>query len=97
MRVTPRLLRRLAVWVVSAPAIAAFLGQVGIWLIPGCNPNPYSLGECMVAGVNVAGALLGVVLGGLVLSVALFFIGAVPLFLAAWFLSVWLRRRHHAV
>jgi len=65
------------------------LAQGLIWVIPGCNPNPYALGVCAVGPYNVAPALMIAGIGGGYIAV-LSLLVSVPLLLLAWFLS---RRR----
>jgi hypothetical protein len=44
------------------PALAS---QVAILAIPGCNPNPYALGRCLIGSANLAAPLMLGLLGGL--------------------------------
>jgi hypothetical protein len=92
MKVSPRLLRKLAFWAVALPAGVALLTQLAIWSIPGCNPNPYALGECMVGRANVAVPLLLVGLGGVYISLALLTVVALPLLVLSWVLDARSRR-----
>ncbi|OYT87532.1 MAG: hypothetical protein CFE46_10245 [Burkholderiales bacterium PBB6] len=92
MKAGPKLLRRVAFWIVALPACGALLAQLAIWAIPGCNPNPYALGECTVGGANLAGQLLLVGLGGVYISAALAFLVALPLLVISWVIGARLRR-----
>lgn len=97
MKLSPRVLRKLAFWAVALPASAALLGHLAIWSISGCNPNPYGLGECMVGTANVAVPLLLVSLGGVYVSLALLIVGALPLLVLSWVLGArWQRAAQHA-
>lgn len=49
-------------------------------MIPDCNPNPYSVQGCMVAGVSLASALVLGQLGGTYIAIALGLIVSLPLF-----------------
>jgi hypothetical protein len=93
MKITPRLLRRIAAITVVVPGCAAFLAQAIIWLIPNCNPNPYALGECMVGSSNLAAPLLVVALGGFGLALLLFVFFAAPLLVVSFGLSIWQKQR----
>lgn len=84
MKISPRVLRKLAFWAVALPVCAALLAQLEIWSIPGCIPNPYGPGECMVGRVNFAAPLLLVSLGGFYISFALLIVVALPLLVLSW-------------
>lgn len=86
------LLRRVAFWTVALPACGALLAQLAIWAIPGCNPNPYGLGECLVGGANLAVPLLFASLGGAYISAALAFLVALPLLVISWVIGSRVRR-----
>jgi len=93
VRFSPQRLRGLAVWLFVIPSAVALAAQLVIWCIPGCNPNPYALGECLVGAVNVAQPLLILLLGGAFAAAILGVLVAVPMFLLADGLSAWLKRR----
>lgn len=93
MKIAPRVLRRVAAFVVAIPAGVALLAQVVIWLTPGCRSNPYALGECIVAGANLAAPLLLAVLGGIYVATGLLVFITVPLLVASWILEARRRRK----
>jgi hypothetical protein len=79
----------------ALPGVTALSAQVAIWLIPGCNPNPYAIRECMVAGVNFATPLLFALLGGgyiFLLLFAVFVCIGIPAAVIAWLFD---RRRRN--
>lgn len=84
-----RTLRKTAATVVAVPAGLGLLAQMTIWLIPGCNPNPYALGECVVGGSNLATPLLVIALGGFGLAFLVFVFVAVPLLVVSFGFSSW--------
>lgn len=78
--------------VLLIPAAVALFAQALIWVIPGCNPNPYALGECMLAGFNIAGPLVIVGTGAFAIAVVVAVCVSLPLFFASVLLGH-LRRR----
>lgn len=66
---SPRTLTVAAAAPVLGPIAVAVVGQVLIWLIPGCKPNPYALGECLVGSYNLAFALMLATFGGIYVAV----------------------------
>ena len=79
---------RTAVIVVLIPCAVALASQVAILAIPGCNPNPYALGRCLIGSANLAAPLMLGVLGGLYVAAALGVFVSMPLF----FIAQWRRR-----
>ena len=75
----------------GVPLLVALIAQVLMWLIPGCNPNPYALGICSVGPYNIAAALVLLGVGGAYLAMLSVPISA-PLLLVAWWLSHRARR-----
>lgn len=92
MQISPHALRKTAAVVLLIPAAVALLAQALILLLPGCNPNPYALGECMLAGFNIAGLLVIVGTGGFAIAVVIALCVSLPLFVASVLLGR-LRRR----
>lgn len=78
---------RAGIWAVALPLSISFACQSLIWLIPDCNPNPYSLDGCVVAGYGLAPALITGLLGGIYGAVALGLFVSLPLFIVAMFLK----------
>ncbi|WGT61988.1 hypothetical protein [Variovorax paradoxus] len=76
---------------VLGPTAVAVIGQVSIWLISGCKPNPYALGECLVGSYNLAFALMVATLGGTYVAVL-----ALPASFLLLLAAVWLSRRRAA-
>ena len=91
MQLRPKPMRRFALWLFLAPCLVALVAQIFIWVIPGCHPNPYGLGNCLVGSSNLAGALLVAQLGGIAAALALGLLVCLPL--AAWSLSLEARNR----
>ena len=73
---------------VLGPIAIAVVGQVSIWMIPGCNPNPYAPGECLVGSYNLAYALIVATLGGIYVAVL-----ALPASFLLLVAAIWLSRR----
>lgn len=92
MQVAPSLLRKIAALAVFVPLALAFVSQVTIWLVPGCNPNPYGPGQC-AGSASLAIALLIGQLGGVYVALVLGFFISVPMLFAAVVLQV-LRARY---
>ena len=80
-----------AAGLVLVPIAVASVGQVSIWLIPGCKPNPYALGECLVGSYNLAYALMVATLGGIYVAVL-----ALPASFLLLVVAIWLSRRRTA-
>jgi hypothetical protein len=83
---SPRTLRIAAAIVVFGPLGVAVVGQGFIWLFPGCNPNPYALGECLVGSYNLAPGLMLATIGGVYIAL-LGVLVSVPLLIGAFWLS----------
>jgi len=92
MQVGPNLLRKIAALAFFVPLAVALTSQVIIWLIPGCNPNPYGPGEC-AGSANLAITLLIGQLGGVYVALVLGFFISIPMLVAAVVLQ-FLRGRH---
>jgi hypothetical protein len=88
---SPRTLTVAAAALVLGPTAVAVIGQVSIWLISGCKPNPYALGECLVGSYNLAFALMVATLGGTYVAVL-----ALPASFLLLLAAVWLSRRRAA-
>ncbi|MBT2305518.1 hypothetical protein J7E70_34575 [Variovorax paradoxus] len=82
----PRILRMVAFAVTGAPLTVMLLAQALIWVIPGCNPNPYALGVCAVGPYNMASPLMVAGIGGGYIALLSVLVSG-PLLLLAWFLS----------
>lgn len=93
MKLSPKLLRRFALWIFVVPCLLALGAQITIWAIPGCNPNPYGLGECMVGSSNLASTLLLAQLGGIYAALVLGGLVCLPLAALSLGLEAWNRRR----
>ena len=93
MKVSSRVLRRIAFWAVALPAASALAAQLVIWGISGCDPNPYALGECMVGKLNLAGPLLLAVLGGVYVAFVLLVVFTGPLLVVSWVLDARSRKK----
>ncbi len=78
-----RTTRRIAFAAILVPGGVALVSRLAIWAIPGCNPNPYALGNCSIGSANFAAPLLIGVLGGLCASIVLGVFVTVPLLLFA--------------
>jgi len=87
----PKLLRRIAAFAVGVPAVVAAVGFLAPMVIPECKPQMYGVGECMVASINLAPALLIAAFMGVYATVVLTAVVAGPLLLLAW----WLDFRKH--
>jgi hypothetical protein len=85
---TPRLLTRMAIWAFMLPCIVALTSQLLIWLIPGCNPNPYSVEGCVVFSHSLAAPLLLGLMGGTFTAVVLIVVISLPLSVVALFWSL---------
>jgi len=83
---SPRTLILGAAAVVLGPLGIALIGQVLIWMLPGCNPNPYALGECLIGSYNIASILMFATVGGIYVAVIGLLV-SVPLLVGALFLS----------
>ena len=83
-------LKRIAIWVAVIPLLISLLSQCLIWLIPGCNPTPYSAEQCVVAGHQLGPYVIAGLLGGLYVAVLLSLLISVPLLVASMFMQ---RRR----
>lgn len=80
----PKVLLWTAVALIAGPLSISMVAQALTWMTPGCNPNPYALGECLVGSYNLASALLLASIGGIYIMY-LGAIAALPLFgLALW-------------
>ena len=90
----PKILRRIAILVVTVPAAAAALGFAASCLLPACKPQMYGVGECFVGSVNLAPAILVAVGMGLYLAAGALVFVATPLLALAWWLEY--RRRKSA-
>jgi hypothetical protein len=86
-------LKRIAVGVPVAPRLISLLSQCRILLIPNCNPTPYSLEQCAVAGHHVGPYLVAGIIGGLYVAVLLSLLISLPLIVASMFVQ---RHRHKA-
>lgn len=83
---SPKTLMFAAAAVVFGPLGAAVVSQGLIWLIPGCNPNPYALGKCLIGSYNLAPGLVLVTIGGIYIAV-IGIVVSVPLLIWAFWLS----------
>ena len=88
----PKVLRRIAIIVVAAPAAVATLGYAASYLLPACKPQMYGVGECFVGSVNLAPAILVAVGMGLYLAAGALVFVATPLLALAWWLGYRRRR-----
>jgi hypothetical protein len=70
----------------GVPLLLALVAQGLIWVIPGCSPNLYALGACIVGRYNIAAALMIVGIGGVYLTILSVLVSG-PLLLVAWVLS----------
>ncbi len=92
MRISPKLLRKVSALAVFIPLVVAVLSQAIIWLIPGCNPNPYGSSQC-AGSTNLALVLLAGELGGVYVALVLGLFVSIPLLVASVVLH-FLGRRH---
>jgi hypothetical protein len=92
MQVTPSFLRKIAALAVFVPLVFTLVSQAIIWLIPGCNPNPYAPGQC-AGSVTLANALIFGQLGGVYVALLLGLFVSIPLLITAVVLK-FLRRRY---
>ena len=93
MRITARLLRKIAFLSVAVPGVCALVAEGATRFVPACHVNPYGLGECVVSGVNLAAPLLLAGLGGGYLAFASLFLIALPLYVASLVLDAQMRRK----
>jgi len=96
MEISPTLLRKTAVWLVVAPCLVALAAQVCIWVIPGCKPNPYGLGKCLIRSYNAAAFLLVLQLGGVYLAMCLGVLVSAPVLMIAAGMGFWSKRSKRA-
>jgi hypothetical protein len=80
---SPKRLKRIAIWVTVVPLLISLLSQCLIWLIPNCNPTPYSVEQCVVAGHQFGPYVMAGLLGGVYVAVLLGLLISVPLFVAS--------------
>jgi hypothetical protein len=66
---SPKRLKRIAIWVTVVPLLISLLSQCLIWLIPNCNPTPYSVEQCVVAGHQFGPYVMAGLLGGVYVAV----------------------------
>jgi hypothetical protein len=79
----PKRLKRIAIWVTIIPLLVSLFSQCFIWLIPNCNPTPYSVEQCVVAGYQVGPYVAVGLLGGIYVAALLGLLISVPLFVAS--------------
>jgi hypothetical protein len=79
----PKRLKRIAIWVTVIPLLVSLISQCLIWLIPNCNPTPYSVERCVVAGHQFGPYVMAGLLGGLYVAALLGLVISVPLFVAS--------------
>jgi hypothetical protein len=85
-------LPRVAFWAFVLPCIVALVSQLLIMAIPGCNPNPYSAGSCVVFSHNLAVPLLAGLFGGIWVAIVAAVFVSLPLLLIAIILRLLGRR-----
>ena len=85
---TSRSLNIAAVALMLIPLGIALFAQLAIWMIPGCNPNPYALGECLMGSINLAPTLMLGVLGGIYIGIV-----TVPVAVILMLAGIWLTKR----
>ncbi len=76
-------LKRIAGWVAVVPLFISLLSQCLIWLIPNCYPTPYSVEQCVVAGLQLGPYVIAGLLGGIYVAVLLGLLISMPLFVAS--------------
>ena len=81
----PALLRGISAFAVGVPALTAVVSFVVPYVVPDCSPQMYGVGECLLAGVNLAPGILVAAFAGLYLAAgALVFVAGPLLLLARW-------------
>lgn len=80
---------RTGIWVFTVPICISAVCRGLIWLIPDCNPNPYSLNGCLIAGYGMGPTLVFGFLGGIYVAVAGGLFVSLPLFV----ISMVMKRR----
>jgi hypothetical protein len=78
-----RTLARIATLAFFVPVGIAVLSKFLIWIIPGCNPNPYSIEGCVVFSISLAKWLVLGLLGGIFAAVTFGIFVSLPLSLFA--------------
>jgi hypothetical protein len=68
--------------------MVALVGFLLPYLVPSCHPQMYGIGECSLAGVNLAPGILVAVSLGLYLAAGALIFVAGPLLLLAWWLEL---------
>ena len=76
---------RIAIWAFVAPGVVALMSGALMSLIPGCNPNPYSVKGCVVLSHDLAAPLMACFIGGIILAVLWFVLVSFPLSVIAFF------------
>jgi len=94
MRITPRTLQKTAFVSGSIPFAISLLAHLIIWCIPGCNPNPYSLGQCTVGTINWASFLLIAGLGGFYLGILVCIFISIPLCVVSVGFKIYQKRKN---
>lgn len=79
----PKRWKRIAIWVTAIPLLVSLSCQCLIWLIPNCNPTPYSVEQCIVVGHQVGPYVIAGLLGGLYVATLLGLLISVPLLVAS--------------
>jgi hypothetical protein len=79
----PKRWKRIAIWVTVIPLLVSLFSQCLIWLIPNCNPTPYSVEQCVIVGHQMGSYVIAGLLGGLYVAALLGLLISVPLFLAS--------------
>lgn len=76
----PKKWRRIAIWVTVVPLLVSLFSQCLIWLLPNCNPTPYSVNQCVISGHQVGSFVIAGLLGGLYVAALLGLLISIPLF-----------------
>lgn len=85
--VNPRTLRRIAGIAAGLPALVASAAFLAVFLIPGCEPEMYGGGSCMIGSYEVAPAILLSIIYGLFGFVLASVFAVAPLLVVAWILE----------
>lgn len=91
MKLNPKSLMKLALVLIAIPIGVSLVSQVGIWVLPECNPNPYSLEGCIVLAHSLAAALVTGLFGGAYLAVVVGVFVSAPMLVISFIWALYRR------
>ena len=80
-------LKRIAKWAFFVPVTVVAIGLLLTYIMPGCSPQMYGVGKCMVGSVDLALPIMLAVLGGIYVAAAAIAFLVAPLLLLAWWMD----------